>query len=120
MEPFSLVLDGIVNAETDVGAHCRMNDLLGPHSLESWSVGGLNVSTPARGSRGRARQKAPFGVFTMALRRFAMAVWMCTSRTCKIRREGTVGAKHACSPESVRETVHRSLVRYPQIQVQEE
>ena len=35
MEPFSLVLDGIVKAETDVGAHYRMNDLMGPHSLES-------------------------------------------------------------------------------------
>ena len=26
-----------------------------------------------------------------------MAMWMCTSRTCKIRREGTVGAKHGMS-----------------------
>jgi len=97
MEPSSLVLDGIVKAETGVGAHYRMNDLMGPHSLESWSVSGLNVSTPARGSRGRARQKAPFGVFTVALRRFAMAMWMCTFRTCKIRREGAVGAKHGMS-----------------------
>jgi len=34
IEPSSLVLDGIVNAETDAGAHYRMNDLMGPHSLE--------------------------------------------------------------------------------------
>ena len=76
MEPFSSVLDVIVKAKTDVGAHCRMNDLMGPHSLESWSVGGINVSTPARGSRGRARQNALFGVFTMILRRLAMTMWM--------------------------------------------
>jgi len=97
IDPPSLVLDGIVNAETDAGAHDRMNDLTGPHSLESWSVGGRNVKTPVRGNRGRARQKAPFGVFEMILRRLAMAMWMRTSSTCKIRREGTVGEKHDMS-----------------------
>jgi len=55
------------------------------------------VSTPERRSRGGARQKAPFGVFEMILRRLAMATWMRTSSTCKIRREGTVGEKHGMS-----------------------
>jgi len=50
------------------GVHFRMNDLTRPHPLESWSVGGPNVGTAARG--GRTRPTAPFGVCTLVLRRW--------------------------------------------------